>query len=48
MSNAYECTMLSVSAKGMDLPFMDYKVLQTIKEWEKTLIVLDCSGGRKL
>jgi hypothetical protein len=40
MSNAYECAVLSMSAKGMYLPFMDRKVLQTIKEGEKTLIVL--------
>jgi hypothetical protein len=40
MLNAYECDMLSMSAKGMHVPFMDCKVLQTIKEGEKTLIVL--------
>jgi hypothetical protein len=41
MLNAYECSVLSMNAKGMHLPFMDYKVLQTIKEGEKTLIVLE-------
>ena len=40
MSNAYECALLSMSAKGMHLPFMDCKVLRTIKEGEKTLIAL--------
>ena len=40
MSNAYECAVLSLSAKGMHLPFMDWEVLQTIKEGEKILIVL--------
>jgi hypothetical protein len=40
MSDVYECAMLNTSAKDMHLPFMDCKVLQTIKEGEKTLIVL--------
>ena len=39
MSNAYECAVLSLSAKGMHLPFMDWEVLQTIKG-ENILIVL--------
>lgn len=40
MSNVYEYAMLNMSAKDMHLPFMDCKVLQTIKEGEKTLVVL--------
>jgi hypothetical protein len=41
MLNVYERALLSLSATGIHLqPFVHCKVLHTIKEGEKTLIVL--------